>query len=592
MVGRSMVKFDSFDKNFKRPFGPTKILTEQDFHIQTNENEHISKVELIVYQDEHWDHPEEIISMAKQERGFFQGSFYAASGGLYFYFFRLVGVMGERYYGCVDGGYGGQGQIYLDRKDVQMYQLTVFTDDYVVPKWYQSAVFYHIFVDRFNNGNSNGAINSPKPNSFIYGTKEDLPYYVKNDQGEIVRWDFYGGNFKGIIKKLPALKQLGITALYLSPIFESRSNHRYDTGDYLKVDGVLGTLADFDALIAAVHAAGMHIILDGVFNHVGADSRYFNALGKYSTVGAAQSRESPYFDWFSFTNYPHKYASWWGVADLPAIRKDSTSFQEFIAGDKPNSVINYWTGRGVDGWRLDVADELTDEFIFKIRKRLEQFGNKVLIGEVWEDASHKIAYGRRRHYLKARGLQAVMNYPLRDLLLQLMQGSLSPRQMAQRYLTLKQNYPPTVFYCNFNNIGTHDTSRVLTEVGGDLRKLKLLFFMLFTLPGVPCIYYGDEAGLEGGPDPDNRRFYPWGHENKEIKEWVQKLITMRRDDALLQNDSAINFYAGDNWVAYRRSKKGSSETFVINPTASPQSIRLTPNSQEVMVTAYGFEKVD
>ncbi|WEV57087.1 glycoside hydrolase family 13 protein [Ligilactobacillus acidipiscis] len=583
-----MVKFDSFDKNFKVPFGPTKILTKQSFFIQTRDEEQVTKAELVVYQDEHWEHPEEIIPMQQRSNGHYQASFYASQAGLYFYFFHLYTADGEMYYGCVDGGYGGVGQVYQERSAVQMYQLTVFADDYVVPEWYADAIFYHIFVDRFNNGNLDGHVNEPKADSFIYGTHEDLPYYVKNEQGEIVRWDFYGGNFKGIIQKLPVLKEMGFTALYLSPIFESRSNHRYDTGNYLKVDGVLGTLQDFDDLIKAVHQAGMHVILDGVFNHVGADSMYFNATGRYPEIGAAQDPASPYYDWFSFKKFPTEYVSWWGVADLPAIRKDSKSFQNFIAGKTSSSVINYWTGRGVDGWRLDVADELTDEFIFKIRRRLEEYGNKILVGEVWEDASHKIAYGKRRHYLQANGLQAVMNYPLRQLIIDLLTGKITPVTMVQQYLTLKQNYPPAIFDHNFNNIGTHDTKRVLSILAEDLQKLKLAFFLLLTLPGVPCIYYGDEVGMTGGADPDNRRFYPWSKENLVIKSWVKQLLDQRHADPLLKNDAAITMKAQENCLVYQRSKGEESELFVLNPTSTEQKITVQTKKgmQEVCLAAY------
>lgn len=588
-----MVKFDSFDKNFKVPFGPTKVLTEQSFFIQAADEEQVSKVELVVYQDEHWQHPEEIIPMQQQSSGYYQASFYASHEGLYFYFFHLYTEHGELYYGCVDGGYGGLGQTYEKRSAVQMYQLTVFDGDYVVPEWYKDAVFYHIFVDRFNNGNADGHVNEPKPNSFIYGTHDDLPYYVKNEQGEIVRWDFYGGNFKGIIQKLPALKELGITALYLSPIFESRSNHRYDTGNYLKVDGMLGTLEDFDDLVKAVHQAGMHMILDGVFNHVGADSRYFNADGRYSDIGAAQTSASLYYDWFSFKKFPTEYTSWWGVADLPAIRKNSKSFQNFIAGKTSSSVIDYWTSRGVDGWRLDVADELTDEFIFKIRRRLEEYGGKILLGEVWEDASHKIAYGKRRHYIQANGMQAVMNYPLRKLIIDLLTEKISPAVMVQRYLTLKQNYPPAIFDHNFNNIGTHDTERILTVLAGDQQKLKLAFFLLLTLPGVPCIYYGDEAGVTGGEDPDNRRFYPWGKENQVIKDWVKHLLSQRQKDLLLKNDAAITMSAQGNCLIYRRSKDNTSELFVLNPTDAEQKVSLQTKAgtKDVYLTAYDTQVI-
>ena len=292
-------------------------------------------------------------------------------------------------------------------------------------------MFYQIFPDRFANGNPNRVINQPKKNSFIYATEEDEPFYIKNKENEIVRWDFFGGNFKGIQDKIPYLQELGITALYLNPIFEASSNHRYDTNDYFKVDSILGTEEEFRSLIAALHTAGIAVVLDGVFSHVGKNSRYFNISGFYGeNSGAARDPQSPYRDWFTFNHYPNDYKSWWGVADLPEVRKENPSFQEFIYGDL-DSVLSKWTSMGVDGWRLDVADELTDDFIAGIRKNLLSYQEKILIGEVWEDASNKIAYDTRRKYVFGDHLQGVMNYPLRQQILDILKQSRSLQDICE-----------------------------------------------------------------------------------------------------------------------------------------------------------------
>ncbi|WP_461212895.1 alpha-amylase family glycosyl hydrolase [Lacticaseibacillus sp. GG6-2] len=464
--------------------------------------------------------------------------------GLWYYAFRVETANGQVTYGAVAGGFGGSGQSYHDPDAAPWYQLTVVKRLEKVPAWYRDARIYHIFVDRFNNGNPDGHVNAPKPNSFLYGQLTDSPYYIKDATGEIVRWDFYGGNLAGITAKLDWLQAQGFTAIYLSPIFEARSNHRYDTADYLKIDPMLGDLADFKALVAELHARKMRLILDGVFNHVGQDSRYFNAFGHYPEIGAAQSQQSDYAPWFTFTHWPDDYASWWGVRDLPAIRKDSQAFHQFIAGG-PDSVIGYWTGLGVDGWRLDVVDELAMDFLIQIRHLLDTFPDRVLIGEVWEDASHKVAYGRRRPYLEGEALHAVMNYPQRQLMLDYVLGKLPPASLGRQLLTLQENYPPDVFAYNFTSLSTHDTPRILTEVHEDEKQLALLLTLAAVLPGNWVQFYGDEAGLTGGKDPDNRKYYPWQAPNSRVQALYERAAALRQLPALQGDASFAPFWDGD-----------------------------------------------
>lgn len=568
-----MLVYSSFAPAYKQPFGATLPHHAHTFHLKITEMPEVTTADLVVFEDGRWQEPVQTIALKQTTESDWSAVFTPEKSGLYFYFFQVQTPGQTWYYGCQSGGYGGIGQVYKDRDAVQMYQLTILAAQDRVPEWYKNAVFYHIFVDRFDNGNPDGHVNAPKPNSFLYGTQADLPYYVKNEAGDIVRWDFYGGNLLGIEKRLPYLKQLGVTALYLSPIFEARSNHRYDTGDYLKIDPVLGTLGDFEHFLKAVHLADMHVILDGVFNHVGADSRYFNLYRHYEDNGAANHPDSPYHDWFTFKHYPDQYASWWGVSDLPAIVKDSEDFQRFIAG-QPDSVVDYWTAKGVDGWRLDVADELSDAFIRRIRRSLNAAGDKVLIGEVWEDASHKISYGQRRQYLRGDGLQAVMNYPLRQLLIDFCLQMINPETFVNRVLTLKENYPPTVFNYNFNNIGSHDTVRILTALGGNRAKLKLILQLFFTLPGVPCLYYGDEAGLIGGKDPDNRRFFPWHDLDRGLFAFVQQLIDTRRRQPVFSGAADFHLFSLGQCLGYVRQFKTKRVVCFANPT--DESVLVTP----------------
>ncbi|TLF40555.1 glycoside hydrolase family 13 protein [Lacticaseibacillus zeae] len=561
-----MFQFDSFTD--RRPFGAVREGTL--VHFSAKADGAVTQASLVIAADGQWDQAQ-TLPMTQSPNGY-TVTFTPPSSGLWFYHFELQTDEGRQRFGAVDGGYGGLGQTYSDNADVVSYQLTVVHAFDPVPAWYKNARFYHIFVDRFQNGNADGHVNAPKANSFIYGRQSDRPMYIRGNNGEVLRWDFYGGNLAGIQQKLPLLAARGINALYLSPIFQARSNHRYDTGDYYAIDEVLGTLHDFKQFLAATHRQGMHVILDGVFNHVGADSRYFNAVNEYNDVGAANSLDSPYASWFSFKRFPDDYNSWWGVKDLPAINKDNQDFHNFIAAKK-DSVISYWTDMGIDGWRLDVADELTDDFIRQIRSTLDQFPDRVLIGEVWEDASNKQAYGKRRQYFEGGELNAVMNYPLRSMLIDFVNGQLNAAGFVRQLMTLKENYPPNAFDFNFNNIGTHDTPRILTVLNGDRQKLKLLVSLFYWLPGVTCLYYGDEAGLTGGKDPDNRAFYPWGHEDQEIMDLYQIAIQTRIDQPALAADAAFFPFTFEDSFGFVRQNEEQTLVVLANPTCSPQALQ-------------------
>jgi len=564
------VKYNSFSTDFKVPFGAVLRHTKVQFSVQVSGP--AVRVELCMVHDGQWD-AEHVVPMVRVQTGTAQymATYTPSQAGLYFYYFRIQTATETVFYGCIDGGYGGPGTNYQQRNQVQMYQLTVLKAIEQLPRWYREGVAYQIFVDRFANGNDDGHVNAPKADSFIYGQLTDAPLYIRNEQHEILRWDFYGGNLRGIRLKIPYLQQLGVTILYLTPIFQASSNHRYDTEDFFKIDPVLGDLADFDQLVAALHQAGIRLILDGVFNHVGADSKYFNQAGHYATVGAAQSKDSPYYPWFSFKHYPDDYQSWWGIRNLPTIDKMNQSYQDFIYG-RGDSVIDYWTSRGVDGWRLDVADELPDAFIAGIRHALDRYPDKVLIGEVWEDASHKIAYGSRRHYLEGGYLQAVMNYPLRQLIVQVLTGKLTPSEWWRKLMTLKENYPAATFQANFNNLGSHDTPRILTVLADDRVHLQVAIQMLLTLPGVPCLYYGDEAGMTGGKDPDNRAFYPWKTADQQLRQFVTYWVTWRRQQSWLKTANFRPFYVADYGIGYVYWQ-GSRAIFVmINVTAISQRL--------------------
>lgn len=577
------VYFNPWLPNYKKPFGAVKKEKSVTFSIQATDGD-IQEV-LFVIRKENGTHGKEYYSMKPDQnnKDFYTFKYKLVQGeGIYFYYFLIKeasqGGFYQMYYGS-NGGFGGEGRFYSGENEVTEFSLTCYKQSDKAPEWYQEAIFYQIFPDRFATHletaqGIGGKVLNPKDNIFIYGQKSDDPYYIKDEKGDIARWDFYGGTLQGIIDKISYLKEeLGVTAIYLNPIFEAHSNHRYDTSDYFNIDPMLGDERTFRKLIRTLHDNDMRIVLDGVFSHVGKNSHYFNANGFYgSDIGATKDRQSPYFDWFKFTNWPYEYKSWWGIDDLPEVDKHSVSFQEYIYGDV-DSVLAKWNKFDIDGWRLDVADELPDYFIEGIRKNLDTYSEMILIGEVWEDASRKISYNDRRMYIFGGGLQSCMNYPFRDIILNYLSQNISAKDAAIQLMVLQENYPRDIFYNNFNNVGTHDTERILTMMDDNKRKVNLAFGMMSVLPGIPCFYYGDEAGLTGGKDPSNRKFFPWGAEEPFLLSAMKRWIKTRKAYKPLRSGEFVPFYVGDFLGILRYDTTGYS-IYVINPTNRAQTIKV------------------
>lgn len=575
------IYYNSFQIKHRNPFGAVQRGQEIQFtlHIDYAMN---PEVTFVISKE---GHGEQYLKMSTLGEGVFSTLFSSSDLGLCFYFFILSyddhGIRRTVYLGSPGHGIGGEAVVRDNRWELTPYQITVHNYQNSAPKWYKSSVFYQIFVDRFYNGEEEGKVLSPKKNSFLYATWEDNPMYIKDHQGNILRWDFFGGNLKGVIKKLDYLESMGIGGIYLNPIFKARSNHKYDTGDYLEIDEMFGDEDIFKTLLMEAEKRGIRIVLDGVFNHVGADSKYFNAFGTYASIGAAQSTDSPYYPWFNFFHYPHDYESWWGVKDLPNVNENHPSYRNFIVG--AGGVIEKWTSMGIGGWRLDVADEMPDEFISDIRKTMDSVGeDQVLIGEVWEDASNKIAYGKRRRYLLGDELHGTMNYPFKDGVIAYLNGHTRAKDLYMRFMSLKENYPSEALYSALNNLGTHDTRRILTELK-DIRKLEVAVGMLLTFPGVPCIYYGDEAGMEGESDPYNRGPYPWGKESQEIKAIYQSMIDLRRKNNALVTGEFIPFYQEDMFGYLRKTDE---ECHLILVNAKPEKIRI------VLADVIGLENMN
>ena len=464
--------------------------------------------------------------------------------------------------------------------------LNIYDKSYEVPGWYGEGVTYHIFPDRFRRTslpNTKGLTDQ----RIVHENWDDIPEYRPDENGEILNNDFFGGSISGVQEKLPYLQSLGVTTIYFSPIFEAGSNHRYDTSDYHAIDPMFGDEVSFKALCKEAESLGMRVMLDGVFSHTGYDSRYFNGRGTYPELGAYQSKDSPYYSWYDFTEWPDAYSSWWGIYTLPQVVETDPSYMAFILGGQ-DSVIRRWLRAGASGWRLDVADELPDEFIARLRDaaRTEK-PDAVIIGEVWEDATTKVAYDRRRKYLLGHELDGVMNYPLRDALLDyLLHGDAS--KFKNRMETLRENYPKPAYYSLMNILGTHDTPRTLTVLGVDsteyekprnhraeyrltpearslaVRRLKMGALIQFSFPGSPCIYYGDEAGMEGFEDPFNRRGYPWGHEDQKLIAWYTRLGQLRKKLVALKTGDIRYLCAKGSLLAFERIQKNQRVVAVVN----------------------------
>ena len=453
-----------------------------------------------------------------------------------------------------------------------LWQVTCFDKEYVTPDSFKGRVMYQIFPDRFAKSGEVDAKDKLKP-YYLHEDKKDHPVYLPNEEGKIVNNDFFGGNLKGIEEKLPYLKSMGIGIIYLNPIFMAFSNHRYDTADYKRIDPLLGTEDDFKSLCQKAHDLDIKIILDGVFSHTGSNSIYFDAEKIFGS-GAVSNPDSPYREWFQFQNYPDKYTSWWGIDTLPCVNELNESYMDYIINGE-DSVISHWLLLGADGFRLDVADELPDQFINAFHKKLKEVKpDSLLIGEVWEDASNKISYSKRRRYFSDSELDSVMNYPFKDAIIGFLKREITGSDFKDKIMTIIENYPKPVLDCLMNLLSTHDTQRIITVLSGkgegmtktdkanfrliaDDRKRavalsKVSAMLQFTLPGNPCIYYGDEIGMEGFEDPLNREFYEWESPDRELFEFYENLANLKNENKAVNCGDIAFLECGDTFVKYAR----------------------------------------
>lgn len=493
--------------------------------------------------------------------------------GLYFYCYELS-----------NGQFIGKSNNFdaIITSNPQEYQLTVYDNNYKTPEWFMGGIIYQIFPDRFYRGNTEKVIEDYKILRNDWGA---MPYFLPNSEGEVLNNDFFGGDLKGISSKIDYLASLGVTVIYLNPIFKAYSNHRYDTGDFMQIDPLLGDLGDFKDLVNKASSAGIKIVLDGVFNHTGSDSIYFNKNSRYESIGAYQSNNSPYYDWFKFIKYPNEYESWWGIKTLPATNKAEGGFKEFITGK--DGVIEFYTKLGIGGWRLDVVDELPSHFVKDIRKATKGVNpESIVIGEVWEDASNKISYGERREYFQGKELDSVMNYPLKNAIINFVKNG-DEKSLIQVVQEQIDHYPKCVIHSLMNILATHDTFRLLSAISPEnvngktkkelsemmisdnlyaecIFKLKCATILQYFLYGVPSIYYGDEVGMQGYTDPLNRKCFPWGNEDLKILDWYKKLGKIRREYSVFKDGDYQTVYCNNGAFVFKRVNKNQEVLIAVN----------------------------
>ena len=507
--------------------------------------------------------------------------------GLFFYEFLFL-----RGNDTLFGGTVNNKDIEMGERSGSRFRLLVSKKDYSTPKDFGRGVMYQIFTDRFYRGESEQARNVAVREDAVLLDDWDsgVPEFPSYPGAPMKNNTFFGGNLWGVAEKLDYLVSLGVTYIYLCPIFEAYSNHKYDTGDYTKVDEMFGGDEAFDNLVKKAREKGIGIILDGVFNHTGDDSVYFNKKKRYGNGGAYNDPSSPYADWYRFRSYPDDYESWWGIDILPKLNHKNEDCRRYFTGK--GGIIEKYIKRGIAGWRLDVADELSDEFLCELRERAKDAsgGEAVIIGEVWENAADKVAYGQRRRYFLGDQLDSVMNYPLKNAIVSFCiwgDGDMLYNTLTEIYAS----YPRCVSDKLMNLLGTHDTERILTVLGREddnsnlqnsdlarirlsederakgIKLLKIAAALQYTAYGIPSVFYGDEVGLEGYGDPFCRMPFPWsdidGTYRSEILDYYKMLGKMRKDEVFDGGDFKI-FSHTENAIAYAREKNGRRILVIAN----------------------------
>ena len=563
--------FDPQSEKYKKPFGAIKcgecvMLSASALCTE------IASVKVVAFSE--YDRDREEYEMLWQNREGIYDTYSICldafkKAGIFWYWFVLRQVDGRTLY-------FGKNGIVDNENNVLSFQLTVASREYTTPSWFSEGVTYHVFVDRFYRASESPDI-SEDDFFAVHKDKDEMPHFKPNSKGVVENRDIYGGNLEGVIEKLPYLNSLGVKTIYLSPIFEAWSNHKYNTADYKKVDSHFGDEKILSTLCHTAREYGMRIILDGVFSHTGSDSVYFNKEGRYGeNTGAWNDKNSPFRSWFDIDENGN-YSSWWGIDTLPQVNELECDYTDYIINGE-DSVIAHWMHAGVSGWRLDVADELPDEFIRKLKARArKEDAEALVIGEVWEDASTKKAYGVNKKYFTEGVLDGVMNYPLKNCILDFLCGRISAVRAKEVLMSVIENYPDISQRCLMNIIGTHDTVRAVNELSvGTLSyetkefratrfldenelelgksRLRQAAILQYMFPGSPCIYYGDEIGMQGFEDPFNRRFYTWDNVDEELLEFYRTLGRIKNGNECMSTAPFRVEYADDDFLVVSRGK--------------------------------------
>jgi len=573
---------DSRDLEYRSPFGAVTKGTPIRIRVRSD----ASSITLRLWQSG----IETLLLMEKSAGGWQSASFTAQNTGLIWYYFLADGQVY-----CAPQDKLGGNSVHYEKGELVSHQITVYENDFHPPRWMSSSNMYQIMVDRFYDG-CEGELLKKRDDIIVHTDKNEPPYFDPPPKGEedMNLNDFFGGNLEGIRQKLSYLKSLGIDVLYLNPIFAANSNHKYDTADYYRIDPTFGTGADFKRLCSQAKEMGMRIVLDGVFAHTGDDSVYFNKKGRFIGTGAYQSKDSPYYSWYHFENWPDKYRCWWDFKTLPRLNTQDPSFLDFMVRST-DAVCAHWLKNGSSGWRLDVADELPDSFLEALRERIKKEDEDAcIIGEVWEDASNKVSYSNPRNYVFGKQLDSVMNYPLRDALIAFLMGNEDAQMLRRRILSLQENYPAPMFYSLMNLMGTHDRSRIINILGrcddqsiphelqrnvrmsssqrqrGKDLVLKMLG-AICALPGMPCVYYGDEIGMEGMRDPFCRGYYKWDDPDSDMRDEFTAILKNRQNSPVLKTGHLKMYVLSPDALAVVRWFDKGYDIF-----GEPQS-DLTPN---------------
>ncbi len=600
-VDPPMLLHDSHSPAYRQPLGPVAAGGRITLRFYTDQAEAVTL--------RTWNGAERTTPMRALGNGMFEAAVSVPDAPMLFWYdFIIHTPQGDLRYGNAPDELGGEGALVYGVP--RSYQVTVYDPAFHTPAWLRRGVIYQIFPDRFYRC---GDDPRPEAQPDVLAAHPEATFHpawlepptldTDPENGDNRALDFFGGTLRGILKKLDYLQALGVTVLYLNPIVRARTNHRYDTGDYETVDPILGTEQDFTALAEAARARGMRVLLDGVFSHTGADSKYFNRFGRYPALGAYQSEASPYYPWYRFFRFPDQYNAWWGFYTLPAVEKENPDYQRYLL-DGQQGVLPLWMRRGACGWRLDVADELPMPMLAAMRAAVKaQDAAGVLLGEVWEDASNKVAYGQPRSYCLGDTLDSVMNYPLRRAVIDFMTYRSTAHDLARLLRHQQEVYPAPFLYSLMNLLGSHDRVRALNAFAGydrdgsaqlpreqamhirlsagELALAKERYLealrLLCALPGAPTVYYGDELGMQGMADPWNRAPMDW--DGGDAVHWsaVSELLNQRRHSPVLMTGFMEVDVPDADTLTIRRFAADGRDVFGDPLAAEPVSVTVCRN---------------